>query len=868
LPCRIGSVEGQTTLATWLIFSDRSVLCRALTTRLIQAGHEVICVWKGEEFQPTEPQHFTINPSRSSDYTQLCFALKHLTFGGVLHCWSLSDIVAEDDFSLYRYGFLSLTNLAAAISTTWATQTRISVLSQALNDISGRDSVEPMRASLRGAVLVAAQEFSNLEIQCIDLDLAETEAVSAMVLQALLTELTAEHVDPFVSYRGRRRYVEGFKRVVLAADQSALAMRVRARGTYLITGGLGRMGLAIAGRLAAHAKTQLVLLGRSQMPARDHWTATLSDEMAPASLRGKIQAIQAIEALGSSVLLLNADVADEAAMREALWQIGRHFGKLHGVIHAAGDPSALGFIQDDLTQQDQTHVLSKVEGTRILHALVCELDLDFCLLMSSTSALLGGLGYAAYSAGNSFLDAFADQASRSCDYPWLSVNWDAWHFSGAAPVAASESAFWMSQEQALEAFDRVLAALPSGRLIVASADLGPRYKKWVCPRQLAVQSGPEIQQVRPELDSDFAQATTSIEQALCEIWCELLGYKKIGIHDDFFELGGDSMLGIRLISSVVHRLGHRLPLTVFLEHPTIHKMALAVERKVQGESFNPLVMLQTKGSEPPFFCVPGTGGSALYFNDLAKCLSDMNRPFYGLQALGLDGRAKPLSRIEDIATLNIQAIQRIQPKGPYYLGGHSFGSWVALEMARQLQVSGQEVAQVVVLDTGIPSSRDLTRVGGWDDSRWLVTVAETLGHMFGCELDLAFESLQGLDWNQQVGKLAQQLVAQQIMMETEDHALVRGIVEVFKTQATIHYDPPPSPTARIILIRAENPMTEFLEGMPEHLRNDPAWGWNQYSCNAVSVFYVPGDHLTMMSRPNVNSLAHCLNHTLAQKGSH
>jgi thioesterase domain-containing protein len=136
--------------------------------------------------------------------------------------------------------------------------------------------------------------------------------------------------------------------------------------------------------------------------------------------------------------------------------------------------------------------------------------------------------------------------------------------------------------------------------------------------------------------------------------------------------------------------------------------------------------------------------------------------------------------------------------------------------------------------------------------------------MFGCALNLSLESLQKLDWNQQVGELAQQLVEHQIIAATEDHAIVRGIVEVFKTQATIHYDPPPSPTVPITLLRAQQATPEFLEGMPEHLRDDPAWGWNQYSSHPVSVVFVPGDHLTMMTRPNVTTLAHCLNQTLTE----
>ena len=116
----------------------------------------------------------------------------------------------------------------------------------------------------------------------------------------------------------------------------------------------------------------------------------------------------------------------------------------------------------------------------------------------------------------------------------------------------------------------------------------------------------------------------------------------------------------------------------------------------------------------------------------------------------------------------------------------------------------------------------------------------------------------------QTPQLAQQLVDHQIIAATEDHAIVRGIVEVFKTQATIHYDPPPSPTVPITLIRAQDPMADFLEGMPAHLRNDPAWGWNQYSRNIVSVEFVPGDHLTMMTRPHVTALAQTLHQLLTK----
>jgi thioesterase domain-containing protein len=325
------------------------------------------------------------------------------------------------------------------------------------------------------------------------------------------------------------------------------------------------------------------------------------------------------------------------------------------------------------------------------------------------------------------------------------------------------------------------------------------------------------------------------------------------------------MLGIRMIGAVSQRLGHLLPLTIFLERPNIQSMAQAIDQDSSALKFTPLVSMQTIGELPPFYCVPGTGGSVLYLTDLARGFGKLGRPFYGLQAKGLDGHAKPLDNIEDIAALNIATIQTVQPHGPYYLGGHSFGCWVALEMARQLVQAGEQVARLIILDAGTPSGRDLSEMSGWDDSKWLITVADTISHMYDKPLSLPMERIANLSWNDQISALAEQLVNQKIIDSHDNVELVRGIVEVFKTQAQIIYDPPSEPRIPISMFRAKIILEGFLDGMPEHLKTDAAWGWNQYAHGSVTLNFVEGDHLTMVSRLHATELSEIIHQQLLSK---
>ena len=189
-----------------------------------------------------------------------------------------------------------------------------------------------------------------------------------------------------------------------------------------------------------------------------------------------------------------------------------------------------------------------------------------------------------------------------------------------------------------------------------------------------------------------------LQAQLIGIWQSILGRKPIGIRDNFFEMGGHSLLAARLMHRTGQALGMTLPLAVLFQAPTIEKLAAALQHSGCSQYWSSLVPIQTSGSKPAFFCVHGVGGNVLNLRQLARHMSP-DYPLYGLQAQGLDGKRPCLGSLEEMAAHYMKEIRTIQPQGPYFVGGYSLGGLIAYEMARQLSAKGEEVALVALLDT-------------------------------------------------------------------------------------------------------------------------------------------------------------------------
>ena len=202
-------------------------------------------------------------------------------------------------------------------------------------------------------------------------------------------------------------------------------------------------------------------------------------------------------------------------------------------------------------------------------------------------------------------------------------------------------------------------------------------------------------------DRVFVSHRDSMEQQLTEIWEKILNVQPIGIRDDFFELGGHSLQAVRMFAEIEKNFNKNIPLATLFEAGTIEQLAEILRQDGWAEPESSLVPIQPKGEKPIFFCLHAKGGNVLFYRDLARHLGE-DQPFYGIQARRLGGRQVGHHDIREMAEFYIREIQTLQPEGPYFLGGSSFGGLAAFEMARQLQASGQEVALVALLDTGTP----------------------------------------------------------------------------------------------------------------------------------------------------------------------
>ncbi len=187
-------------------------------------------------------------------------------------------------------------------------------------------------------------------------------------------------------------------------------------------------------------------------------------------------------------------------------------------------------------------------------------------------------------------------------------------------------------------------------------------------------------------------------QQLARIWEEILGVESIGADQNYFDLGGDSSLAVRMFAQIEKKFKVKLHLANLYEAPTIEGLAKILRGETAASGWSPLVAIQVAGSRPPFFCMHGAGGTVLMYRDLSRHLGD-DQPFYGLQSQGLDGSWPPLTQIEDMASLYAKEIRRVQPQGPYFLGGYCMGGTVAFEVAQQLQAEGEPVALLALFDT-------------------------------------------------------------------------------------------------------------------------------------------------------------------------
>jgi acyl transferase domain-containing protein/acyl carrier protein len=582
--------EPASSRGTALVFGDEGGLTQALMQALSSGQQGAVRVDPGPSYARLAAGHYTVRPGERSDCEALLAAVQAEAgpVGAVYHLWGVQagSTPSLPPQALLARGFHGVLALAQALQgqlRDGSSRCSLLVAASAAEDITGQEPLCPEMATLFPLCKVIGQECPLVDCRFVDLVLPQAQPALALLAGQLASEAGgAPAGDTAVALRGANRWVKSYA----ALDIPPRAQpRLRRNGVYLITGGLGGMGLALAAHLARHWQARLVLLGRSATPQRGLWESLAADPAQPEALRHRLQQLLALESDGAQLLVLSADVADGAQLGEAIAQSMAHFGRIDGVIHAAGQGES-GLLPARGPEAVERVFAPKVAGTRhLLQALAGE-RLDFMLLCSSISSVAGGLGKSDYAAANAYLDAAAAAACRQLPYPVVSVNWDAWRDLGMAAGIRIPDGIGLEREQGTALFERIVNGQVPSQVLISTADLRLRLAQiggGMLDALAAPTAVPRRVHPRPVLQAAYAAAQGELQQALADLWSEMLGITPVGVNDNLFELGGDSLLAIQILARVRKSFGVELHPAAFFDTPTIAHLAVLVETRLIEE---------------------------------------------------------------------------------------------------------------------------------------------------------------------------------------------------------------------------------------------------------------------------------------------
>lgn len=600
--------SGSTCIEHTVIFMDKAGMAKRFMAAMAAEGktnEAWIEVELGDAFCKLEEYRYAVGPTEQ-DYLKLIEAIRVCDVGAIVHFGAIRETsgshLEDDPQDRLESGLYSCFYLVTALRASgWKHPLQITIVAPwAYRAEDGQATVIPESAALFGYGKVIAYELPGSRCRCIDWDLNES-------MQPLLEEWKRESNEYVCALRGDARYVQRLR--MLEQEQVPQEpLEVHENGTYLITGGIGIVGLQMARVIAATRPVRIVLVNRSVFPDRSEWAKIRYEyEMneREETTYKRIQLIEQIESNGSELIVMSADVTDEAAMRSVLHDVRLAYGPIRGIVHAAGIVHPYDFDQVPLTIGDvRDDLRPKVDGTRVLDRLTAQDPLDFFLLCSSIITLTGGNLVGGYAASNTFLDAFTEERNLRGKRT-VAVNWSTWEETFYTSILATDnpaytklfgqySLYKVMPDEHVQAYMAQALALGLPRVIVGQVNadgeifdmldtLAVRYADETVERLRSRRLAFDRERLVKEESSATAHAAelkgrendlyTEVEKRTAAVWSSVLGYPSLDVNDNFYELGGDSIAMMKMISLLTDQFGVHMKPTVFMDHLTIERMA-------------------------------------------------------------------------------------------------------------------------------------------------------------------------------------------------------------------------------------------------------------------------------------------------------
>ena len=552
---------------SWVIFGDRTDLLEQTVQAVRDIGVRVVIVGSDSRFVAVSRDGYRIRLDCLVDYQELWQRLSNDGFQPdvIINATALDWHEARRTGTSPKEIFLRLLySVQAFVGIFGSRSAKLLVATRGMYVGPGICVTDPAPSVLVGLVKVITQELS-IPTKLVDLPNPDDSPVFGTFDRRTCRDLIAEASDcvgtQIVAYRGARRFVQGY--APLDATSMVPGM-VRKDRVFLITGGLGSIGLELVERLARHHGSRLILITRLPFPERENWQEWLDSHGPTDGVAQKIRRLLALEEAGSRIIVSVADITCADELADALRHAEKSLGRIQGVFHLAADtrhPSIRRLIIDIKPDDFARQSAPKIEAFDALDEVLAEHELDLAVAFSSNASVLGGYGFGAYAAVNAYLDHAAVAINRKSRIGWRVINWDGWR-EGAED---SENPYTMSMEQGLDALERVVGLSSVPQVIVAVGDFSARMRTWL-------DSGKGDQPLTQRLaapETSVAKATapaalSKLEQCVCDIWQDVLGGDSAGLNKQFHELGGDSLVAMRMMERLGDAIGFEIPLGVFL----------------------------------------------------------------------------------------------------------------------------------------------------------------------------------------------------------------------------------------------------------------------------------------------------------------
>lgn len=582
----------------WMIFSNADRGSEYVINSLKQSNKSITIIEKGEKYKKNSNTHYYLNPSEYESYEQLVEDLKtnDNVPDGILHMWFVQEQVETNLQINYvkrrtDEGFYCMMFMAKALGSHNVVEPVVmKIVTQNAVNVLGSDLLSPEQSVVYGPAKIIPLEYTNITFSTIDINAIQNECFRESRLKQLVTQILYNKEDKVIALRGNYKWKPVIKKIKLKRQGKSEDYLVN-NGVYVITGGLGGMGLSIASSISKTVTANLVLLGRSIVPERENWKEYLDEKEKNPRYTSIIKKILKMEDNGSHVEMISVDIADAVKMEECVKRLYDKYKKINGIYHTAGVAEYDGVIQNKQTINVEKVLAPKLYGTLMLNQVFHDFDFMFICSSLATVIYYTKIGQVSYCAANEFIDAFCDyKESQGTDNIYC-INWADWKGVGMSVQSAehwgeklnmdnSQSILddGIEPEEGVHAIHTVLAN-DTQHVMVSPEDLIDKIRSY---EETGIQTLEEILKEsqsehtiyeRPALTSEYVEPETGEEKILCSIWESLFGIKQIGILDDFFELGGDSLKAITVISHIKKCLKVDVTLAEFMKIRTIKEFS-------------------------------------------------------------------------------------------------------------------------------------------------------------------------------------------------------------------------------------------------------------------------------------------------------